>query len=213
MLHGVFFSNTINGTVVGDDGTILTTTNGGATWDSQSSGTTVDLYDVFYSDANNGTIVGGMYVSLILRTSDGGKTWLKQSTPSTSSLRSVWFTDANNGTVVGDYGTILRTTNGGITFIGKENNIPNPQEFILSQNYPNPFNPLTTINYSIPKQSNVTIKVYNILGKEILTLVNENKPQGNYSVEFNANNLSSGVYFYMMKTNEFIQTKKMVLLK
>jgi hypothetical protein len=160
-----------------------------------------------------GGYLGYYSVSLILRTSDGGNTWLKQSNPSTSSLRSVWFTDANNGTAVGDYGTLLRTTNGGVTFIGKDNNITNPKEFILSQNYPNPFNPNTTINYSLPKQSNVKIKVYNILGKEILTLVNENKPQGNYSVEFNANNLSSGVYFYILSTGQFTQVKKMILIK
>ena len=160
-----------------------------------------------------GGYLGYNSVSLILRTSDGGNTWLKQSNPSTSSLRSVWFTDANNGTAVGDYGTLLRTTNGGVTFIGKENNITNPNEFILSQNYPNPFNPNTTINYSLPKQSNVTIKVYNILGKEVLTLVNENKPRGNYSVEVNANNLSSGVYFYRLSTGQFAQVKKMILIK
>jgi Secretion system C-terminal sorting domain len=216
-LHGISLTDYNNATAVGDSGTILRTTNGGTTWDSQLSGTTVSLLSVFFSDANNGTTVGGYLgnsnVSLILRTSDGGKTWLKQSNPSTSSLRSVWFTDANNGTAVGDYGTLLRTTNGGITFIGKENNILNPQEFILSQNYPNPFNPVTTINYSIPKQSNVKIKVYNILGKEILTLVNETKPQGNYSVEFNANNLSSGVYFYRLSSGQFLQVKKMLLIK
>jgi len=216
-LHGISLTDYNNATAVGDSGTILRTTNGGTAWDSQLSGTAVSLLSVFFSDANNGTAVGGYLgynsVSLILRTSDGGNTWLKQSNPSTSSLRSVWFTDANNGTAVGDYGTLLRTTNGGVTFIGKDNNITNPNEFILSQNYPNPFNPNTTINYSLPKQSNVKIKVYNILGKEILTLVNENKPQGNYSVEFNANNLSSGVYFYILSTGQFTQVKKMILIK
>jgi hypothetical protein len=95
----------------------------------------------------------------------------------------------------------------------KESGTEYPGSFSLAQNYPNPFNPATTINYSIPKQSNVTIKVYNVLGKEIMTLVNEYKSTGNYKVEFDAKNLSSGIYFYQMKTNEFIQTKKMSLLK
>ncbi len=67
------------------------------------------------------------------------------------------FTDANNCTAVGESGTILRTTNGGVTFVEEENSTTMPEEFILSQNYPNPFNPGTIINYSVPKQSNVTI--------------------------------------------------------
>ena len=100
----------------------------------------------------------------------------------------------------------------------KTNNQPNNYE--LFQNYPNPFNPNTKIQYSIPKESFVTIKVYDILGKEITTLVNERKAIGNYSFNFNANNLPSGVYFYRMQaipegrqTGSFVSTKKFVLLK
>ena len=88
-----------------------------------------------------------------------------------------------------------------------------PSEYELSQNYPNPFNPTTEIKFSIAKESVVTIKVYDILGKEITTLVNERKPAGIYSVNFNASNLSSGVYFYRMQSNSFTSTKKFVLLK
>jgi hypothetical protein len=210
-LSGVSFKDAFNGIVVGNYGTILKTTNGGETWQAQSGGTTNSLTDVSFSDANNVTIVG--YEGIILRTKNGGTNWQLQTSGTSNTLRGVSFSDAYNGTAVGDGGTILRTTNGGVTFIGKENSITNPQEFNLSQNYPNPFNPSTTIKYSIPKQSDVTIKVYNILGKEILTLVNENKLQGNYTIEFNANNLASGVYFYQLKTNNFIQTKKMLLMK
>jgi Secretion system C-terminal sorting domain/Beta-propeller repeat len=85
--------------------------------------------------------------------------------------------------------------------------------FKLSQNYPNPFNPSTTINYSIPKESFVTIKVYDILGRMVNTLVNEQKAAGNYSVQFNGMNLSSGIYFYSMQAGDFVQTKKLVLMK
>jgi len=83
----------------------------------------------------------------------------------------------------------------------------------LSQNFPNPFNPNTKINYSIPQNSFVTLKVYNILGNEIATLVNEEKAVGNYEIEFNGGNLSSGVYFYKMRTGSFIDTKKFILIK
>jgi len=88
-----------------------------------------------------------------------------------------------------------------------------PTEYMLFQNYPNPFNPSTTINYSIPKQSNVTIKVFDLLGSEVSTLVNKEQPQGNYEVEFTGGDLTSGIYFYRVQAGEFVETKKMILLK
>ena len=88
-----------------------------------------------------------------------------------------------------------------------------PTKYALSQNYPNPFNPTTVINYSVPKQSFVTIKVFDILGREVITLVNEEKAAGEYSVNFNAANLGSGIYFHTMKAGSFTDTKKMVVLK
>jgi tetratricopeptide (TPR) repeat protein len=88
-----------------------------------------------------------------------------------------------------------------------------PSEYSLFQNYPNPFNPTTTISYSIPKAGNVSLKIFDILGKEIITLVNENKVEGNYTLNFNASNLSSGIYIYQIRTNEFILSKKMMVLK
>jgi hypothetical protein len=86
-------------------------------------------------------------------------------------------------------------------------------EFALEQNYPNPFNPSTKIKYSIPQSSNVVIKVFDILGNEIETLVNEEKPAGTYEITWNATNLPSGVYFYQLKAGDFVQTNKMILLK
>jgi hypothetical protein len=111
-----------------------------------------------------------------------------------------------NGAIINgiQYGEILQVEN-------PDKNIP--IYFSLLQNYPNPFNPNTKINYNVPKSVFVTIKVYDVLGKEVTTLVNENKPVGNYSVEFNANKLVSGVYFYRMQAGNFIQTKKLILVK
>jgi len=88
-----------------------------------------------------------------------------------------------------------------------------PKEFSLSQNYPNPFNPSTVIKYQLPISSQVTIKVYDILGDEITTLVNEEKPTGFYEVEFNASRLSSGFYVYKISAGNFVSTKKMMLMK
>ncbi len=88
-----------------------------------------------------------------------------------------------------------------------------PIKFELSNNYPNPFNPATTINYSVPKTSFVTIRVYDFLGREVATLVNEEKTAGNYKIHFNASNLASGIYFYRMQAGNFFETKKLILLK
>ncbi len=89
----------------------------------------------------------------------------------------------------------------------------NPYEYNLSQNYPNPFNPITTIEYQIPELSFVKIKVYDVLGSEVSTLVNEEKPSGSYEVKFDAAGLSSGIYFYRIQAGNFVQTRKMILLK
>jgi hypothetical protein len=88
-----------------------------------------------------------------------------------------------------------------------------PRQYKLFQNYPNPFNPTTTIQYQIPKQSHVVLNIYDILGNQVKTLVNKEENSGNYSVNFNASELSSGIYFYRIIAGSFIQTKKLILLK
>jgi photosystem II stability/assembly factor-like uncharacterized protein len=88
-----------------------------------------------------------------------------------------------------------------------------PSDFSLSQNYPNPFNPVTKINFAIQKQGLVTLKVYDMLGREVASLLNETKAAGHYTVEFDASKLSSGIYFYKLQTGSFTSIKKMVLVK
>ena len=88
-----------------------------------------------------------------------------------------------------------------------------PVEYQLEQNYPNPFNPSTNIKYSIPEASFVQLKVYDILGNEVATLVNEEQSTGIYRVELDASALPSGVYFYRIQAASFVDTKKMILLK
>ena len=110
-----------------------------------------------------------------------------------------------------------------ITDVEDEGQITTPKEFSLSQNYPNPFNPNTTIRFTISDLRFTTLKIYDVLGNEIATLVNEELPAGEYEVEFsakggtafggNALNLPSGIYFYQLRAGSFIQTKKMILLK
>lgn len=98
-----------------------------------------------------------------------------------------------------------------VTAVDGKGNIPG--RFILEQNYPNPFNPATTIKYSIPTNEYVTLKVYDVLGKEIITLVNGSQTAGSYKVEFDGSKLSSGIYLFKIQTGKFIETKKMVLAK
>jgi hypothetical protein len=86
-------------------------------------------------------------------------------------------------------------------------------KFELNQNFPNPFNPSTRISYAIPSASFVNLKVYDIIGNEIAVLVNEEKQAGNYQIDFDATELTGGVYFYQLLTGSFVETKKMILMK
>jgi hypothetical protein len=172
------------------------------------------LYGVSFTDSNNGTAVGGH--GTILRTTDGGNIWTLQKSVTGYPLFAVSFTDSKNGTIVGACSTILHTTNGGVTFIeDEENYLAQPKEFLLNQNYRNPFNPSTCILYAISSTQFVTLKVYDLLGREVATLVNEEKTSGSYNVEFRMQNLelSSGIYFYKLQAGDFVETKKMILLK
>ncbi|HMQ70442.1 MAG TPA: T9SS type A sorting domain-containing protein, partial [Ignavibacteria bacterium] len=98
-----------------------------------------------------------------------------------------------------------------------DNNSIFPKEIQLYQNYPNPFNPVTTINFSIPKQGNVKLEVYDVTGKKVKTLINGLRAAGNYTINFSAteggSNLSSGVYFYRIESGDFIEVKRMILIK
>jgi len=99
---------------------------------------------------------------------------------------------------------------------GNPNNVKDSKrriDYDLKQNYPNPFNPTTKIKYSVPRTSQVQLKIFDILGNEIETLINEKKPAGSYEITFNARSLPSGIYFYQLKAGSFIETKKMILLK
>lgn len=139
----------------------------------------------------------------------------------TTEKRSYSFTDNNLAT--GSYSYRLKQIdyNGTVEYSNEVfAEVGAPEEFSLSQNYPNPFNPVTKIKFTIPdvtlsgvEGSLVTLKVFDVLGNEVATLVNEYKPAGNYEIDFNASELSSGVYYYQLKSGSFISTKKMILLK
>jgi hypothetical protein len=123
-----------------------------------------------------------------------------------STANYIFFTDDLDGVYIYDRNEI-------ITNISSHASGNIPANYKLFQNYPNPFNPTTTINFSVPKPGFVKIKVYDLLGREVSTLVNEDKPAGNYRVQFNAGKLGSGIYFYRMEAGAYSQTKKLLLLK
>lgn len=118
-----------------------------------------------------------------------------------------------NTSTVGTYALLDDIYFDELTGISDFKNIP--EKFSMEQNYPNPFNPSTVINYSVAERELVLIKIFDLVGKEVAILVNEEKPAGSYSVEFVSDGLklSSGIYFYQMKSGNYINTKKMVLLK
>jgi len=133
----------------------------------------------------------------------------------TNEPREYSYTDKNLGTGKYNYRLKQIDFNGNFEYfeLTEEVIIGIPLKYNLSQNYPNPFNPVTTINYDLPYDGIVTVKLYDILGRELRTLVNEMKTAGYYKLLFNADDLSSGVYFYRMTAGDFVAVKKFVVLK
>jgi len=202
-------------------GAISKTTDNGNNWTTTFFSNPLWGIDFPISGASQvGYCVGDS--GTILKTYNAGNTWQQQTSGTSEKLNKVHFLDLDFGFAVGENGTILRTTTGGelITQVKEKSSFV--YEFNLSQNYPNPFNPSTTIRFTIPSNvksetSNVSLKVFDILGTEIATLVNEEKPAGTYELEFHPvsriQNPASGIYFYQLRAGNYIETKKMMLLK
>jgi hypothetical protein len=101
----------------------------------------------------------------------------------------------------------------GTTGVGDDAINQLPKNYSLSQNYPNPFNPVTTIKYSIGKEGNVKLTVYNVIGSKVATIINEYKPAGSYSVQFDGSNFASGIYLYRLESRNYSDAKKFILMK
>jgi photosystem II stability/assembly factor-like uncharacterized protein len=294
--------------IVGNNGTVLRSSNRGETWSQLSFPTTDNLYDItenqstifvsgenycFYKSTDDGETwlptgpgdvpvlgpassynkiyfydenigyVGGPN-GLVLKTYDGGKTWVNFVVSGFSEINDLFFISPDSGAAVGPDGVVRFTTDGGgnwfedpdlTTFLNGEtikrivplgmnhgfvigengfdifvakdstylDSLPlvtsveyeniMVTEFHLLQNYPNPFNPSTTISFSLPEVSFVTLKIFNSLGEEIETLLSKELSAGNYKYDWNAINLPSGIYFYKLQAGSFVETKKMILLK
>ncbi|MBK8550399.1 MAG: T9SS type A sorting domain-containing protein [Ignavibacteria bacterium] len=149
-------------------------------------------------------------------TTDMGSTWTLRNSGLASSavLNKFFFNDAGYLFGTTYYNGVFRSTNSTLTSLSSQVN-SSPEGFRLEQNYPNPFNPGTVIRYSIPENSFVTLKIYDVLGHEVATLVNENQNRGTYNYQLSIVNyqLSSGIYFYKLETDNFTETRRMILVK
>jgi len=220
-LKDVFFIDENHGWISGgyvnssDDYCIifLRTTDGGISWE-ENTDLNYRIKDIYFENSMHGWAVGHDLneKGIIMETWDGGDTWTTEVSSLNAPLTAIDFREGI-GWAVGDNGLILKYVDP--TWIEDDKDITGiiPDHFELKQNHPNPFNPSTTIKFYLPKTSDVKIEVYNVAGQKIQTLINAKMAAGSQRVEFNAQNLSSGIYFYRIKAGEFHDVKKMVLLQ
>ena len=204
----MFFQNLLDGWVVGETQDItIHTTDGGISWTNVTIG---GGNDILFSDSHDGIIVDRSDIKI---TTDGGETWAQQPIVTNQYLLAAYIIE-NNYWTAGTKGAILFSDNPVVTNVEFETNADEyPNEYRLFQNFPNPFNPRTNIKYAIDIKQFVSLKVYDILGREVATLVNEEKSHGEYEVEFDGSGLSSGIYLYRLVVGDFAITKKLVFIK
>jgi len=147
----------------------------------------------------------------VIKTTNGGLNWNKLQFPYGGDLYAMEFINEDVGWIAGN-GVLLKTSTGGNVFIRKFTGEV-PSGFELEQNYPNPFNAVTNVKFQVPSLKFIKLVVFDLLGREVKTLVNEVLQPGTYNVSFDAGDLPSGIYFYQMRTNDFSETKKLILLK
>jgi len=218
--NAIQFADLNHGWVVGENGKIIKTTDGGLNWTSLTNTgvTNFETYHskcVYFLDSNIGWIgtdADGV-APIVLYTEDGGANWTTQPTPidgegGYDDIFSIFFWDVNNGWLTADYGKICNYQSTGI-----EQNSNIIKENKLNQNYPNPFNPKTQIEFSLEKNAEVKLMVYNVNGQIACELVNGKKNSGHHTVEFDGSDLNSGLYYYTLEVEGETLTQKMILIK
>jgi hypothetical protein len=191
---------------------VAKSTDGGLNWTGIVVPVAADYRGIDFKDANTGYICGNS-TTVVSKTTDGGATWTFQNTHTVTLLK-VHVTPGDTAFATGGITSILRNSAGNITgvkFTGK--NVP--EEYSLQQNYPNPFNPSTTIEFALPKSGLVSVKVFDIAGREYFTDVrNLTLNPGSFKMSFDGSELSSGIYFYSLNVDGVnVMTKKMILIK
>lgn len=211
---GVYIKDSSNILIGGYDGLVLYSTNGGEDWIEVNNNLQYkDIYSFFFISENIGWAIGSN--GLIMHSINGGKSWGEQNSKTQVVLRSIFFMDSVKGWVVGDSGVVLETSTGGaITNVfERTKNIEVKAQHVLFQNNPNPFNSETVICFVLYKPEIVTLKIYDVLGKEVMNVLSGGFSSGFHSVKINMGNLSSGIYNYALTTSEGGKMKKLLFLK
>jgi len=192
-------------------GAIFKTTDAGNNWKSILITPGNRLYSLALVDSM--AVYVGSNNKIVFKSTNGGNNWITQQLPTYWAVTSsVFFVNQNTGYCCAG-NELMKTTNGGNVFV-KNISSEIPNEYRLFQNYPNPFNPNTNIKYQIKNNKFVTLKVFDLLGREVAILVNEFQKTGTYEVSYDGNNLTSGIYFYVLYADGFkIDSKKLILLK
>jgi len=208
-IRDIAFLSPEKGWMIAGYDSVLQTTDGGSNW--QLLTRLADFpYELRFVTDKEGWVRAGQS---IFHTTDGGLTFTPEYGALTQTPQKMYFHSSKLGFVFGNYGGLLRYSKL-ITGIGESQALVSlPNRYTLYQNYPNPFNPITEIGFHIAEAGHVTLNVYDILGREVATLVNERKAPGTYEAKFDGSHLASGVYFYRLSTNNFVQTRKLVLLR
>lgn len=199
------------GWIAGKNGVILSTINGGTNWVNHSFNTT-NFYGIDFGSPDSGYVCGR---GRIYKTINGGTNWYQQTTPvaDTVNIKSIFCINAQNVWAVPWSGQLIYTTNGGGPIGIQPISNELPSGFSLTQNYPNPFNPNTKIQFSIPKSTFAKLTIYDVTGRVMAVLVNEELKPGIYEVNWDASHRASGIYYYILEAESFSETRKMVLLK
>ena len=208
--YRIFFANLNTGFLNENPATysLMRTTNGSMNWGNvYSSGNSKIYYSMSFPSLDTGFFTGDQTIKTI----NSGSTWSTINTPGGNVYRSVFFINNLTGWIAGNGGLIAKTVTGATKIKPISNIIP--ESYQLFQNYPNPFNPFTNIRFDLNKSAHTKLIVYDMLGKKIATLVNEELSSGSYEVIWNASNNLSGIYFYKLEVDGFIDVKKMLLLK
>ncbi len=194
----------------------LKSSNGGLYWNTFTAGTYPGVYS-FFSNAMSTdwfTSTGiGSSTPQLFKSTNSGVNWIANPYFPAVPLYAVTFPSELTGYIGGSFGAIYKTINGGVVTGFTQTSTSIPEKFSLSQNYPNPFNPNTVIKWEVPVSGYVSLKVFNAIGNEVKTLVNENQNAGSYSVSLDGSKLPSGIYFYKITAGNFSETKRMVLIK
>jgi len=216
LLH-IFFLNNLDGWIIGTSGIILATNNGGipvelVSFTASQSNDQIQLSWITATELNN----QGFEIER-KTTESWEKIGFVDGNGTTTEMQYYSFTD-NSGLVNNVYKIYYRLKQ--IDFDGTYEysnevtiELSQPDSYLLNQNYPNPFNPSTIISWQLPESKFVTLKIYDVLGNEVASLINKENPAGNFEVEFNATALSSGIYYYKLVAGDFVDVKKMILLK